>query len=135
MIKTRLALLLTVAVLNAAQAQKAPAPPAEDIRCLLVAMQFAASTETDQRAGGNVLAMYYMGRLDKFSAQTIEEAVTKELPALNAELFKSEASRCGKALMQKGEILTLIGTNLTQRAQLRQSPSNAPAKSPPAAKP
>jgi hypothetical protein len=124
MTATRLASLLTVTALIAVQAraQKAPAPPTEDIRCLIVAMQFAASTDADQKNGGNVLAMYYMGRLDKFPAAVIEDAISKELPALNAELFKTEAARCGKALMQKGEILTLIGTNLTQRAQLHQTP-------------
>jgi hypothetical protein len=106
-----------------AQAQKTPAPPAEDIRCLIVAMQFAASTEANQKTGGNVLAMYYMGRLDKYSAPIIEDAIIKELPTLNAELFKTEAARCGKALMEKGQILTLIGTNLTQRAKQQQTPA------------
>jgi hypothetical protein len=137
MITTRLAVLLTIAALNAApvQAQKAQAPSAEDIRCLIVAMQFAASTEADQKTGGNVLAMYYMGRLDKFPAKSIEDAVINELPALNAEIFQSEAARCGKALMEKGQILTLIGTNLAQRVKLRQTPSGTPEKSLPEAKP
>lgn len=99
----------------------------EDVRCLIVAMQFAASTEPDQKAGGNVLAMYYMGRLDKYPAQEIEDAIIKQLSAFNAELFKTEAARCGKALMDKGQVLTLIGTYLTQRAQQEQAPSNAPA--------
>ena len=137
MIATRLAVLLSSAALNAApvQAQKAQAPPAEDIRCLIVAMQFAASTVADQKTGGNVLAMYYMGRLDRFPAKSIEDCVITELPGLNAEIFKSEAARCGKALMEKGQILTLIGTNLAQRMQLRQTPSSAPEKPQPEAKP
>jgi hypothetical protein len=126
----RLALLIALTSLIAAQAraQKAPTPPSEDIRCLIVAMQFAASNEADQKTGANVLAMYYMGRLDNYPARAIEDAITKELPALNTELFKSDAVRCGKALMEKGQILTLIGTNLNQRAKLQQAPSSAPAK-------
>jgi hypothetical protein len=130
MITTRLAFLLTITALVAAQAQaqKGPQPPADDIRCLIVAMQFAGSTDTDQKTGGNILAMYYMGRLDKYPASAIEDAITQQLPDLNPELFKTEAGRCGKALMEKGQILTLIGANLAQRAQLRQTPSNAPAK-------
>jgi hypothetical protein len=124
MIATRLTLLLTATALVTAPAlaQKAPAPPAEDIRCLIVAMQFASSAETDQKTGGNVLAMYYMGRLDKYPAQAVEDAIIKELPSLNPELFKTEASRCGKALMEKGQILTLIGANLSQRAQQQKTP-------------
>jgi hypothetical protein len=132
MITTRLALLFSTTVLLAAQAhaQKTPAPPAEDIRCLIVAMQFAASTETEQKNGGNVLAMYYMGRLDNYPARAIEDSIVKELAALNGDLFKTEAGRCGKALMEKGQILSLIGTNLTQRSQQQQ----APAKSTPEGK-
>ena len=101
MITTRFALWFTIAALIAgqAQAQKPTAPPAEDIRCLIVAMQFAASTEADQKTGGNMLAMYYMGRLDSFPARAIEDGIIKEIPVLNAELFKTEAGRCGKALM------------------------------------
>ena len=91
-------------------------------------MQFASSSETEQKTGGNVLAMYYMGRLDRYPAQAVEEAIIKELPALNPEIFKSEAARCGKALMEKGQILTLIGTNLSQRAQQQQTPSKSPEK-------
>lgn len=130
--KGRLALLLSLSALLSQQvlAQKPTAPPADDIRCLIVAMQFISSTDADQRNGGNVLAMYYMGRLDKYPASAVEEAIIKELPTLNADLFKTEAGRCGKALMEKGQILSLIGTNLTQRAQ-----QQAPAKSPPPTKP
>jgi hypothetical protein len=136
MTRTQLALSVTITALMAAQAraQKAPAPPAEDIRCLIVGLQFAASTEADQKTGGNTLAMYYMGRLDKYPAPAIEDAITKELPAWTIELFKSEAARCGKALMEKGQVLTLIGTSLTQRAQRQQAKPDAPAKSPPESK-
>jgi hypothetical protein len=132
MLKTRPALLLTLGALASQPvlAQKPSVPPADDIRCLMVAMQFISSTDADQRNGGNVLAMYYMGRLDAYPASAIENAITKDLPNLNADLFKTEANRCGKALMEKGQILSLIGTNLTQRAKLQ-----APAKSPPPTKP
>src|ERR1700749_4693838 len=107
MTTARLTLLLSLilTVLAAAQARAEKAPPPDDVRCLIVAMQFASSTESEQKAGGNVLAMYYMGRLDSYPARAIEDAITKEFPRLNAELFKSEASRCGKALMEKGQIL------------------------------
>jgi hypothetical protein len=121
-------LFLTTVLAAYAQAQKTPAPSPDDIRCLIVAMQFAASTEADQKAGGNVLAMYYMGRLDKYPAQEMEDAIIKQLPAFNADFFKTEAGRCGKALMEKGQVLTLIGTYLTQRAQQQQTPANPPTK-------
>ncbi|HXP66032.1 MAG TPA: hypothetical protein VN815_11195 [Steroidobacteraceae bacterium] len=128
MTTARLTLLLTLilTVLAAAQARAEKAPPPDDIRCLIVAMQFVSSTDAEQKAGGNVLAMYYMGRLDSYPARTIEDAITKELPGLNSELFKTEAGRCGKALMEKGQILSLIGANLTQRAKQQQTPATSP---------
>jgi hypothetical protein len=125
--------LLNVLLLGQANAQapgKLPLP--EDIRCVIVAMQISVTTDTNQRTGGNMLAMYYVGRLDKYPAKVIEDAIFKELPAMTPDLFKTEADRCGRILMEKGQVLTQIGNSISQRAkelQQKQSPapSNAPA--------
>jgi hypothetical protein len=53
-------------------------PPPEDIRCVIVAMQISISTDAAQRAGGNMLAMYYVGRLDQYPAKAIEDAIFNE---------------------------------------------------------
>jgi hypothetical protein len=115
-------------------------PPPADIRCVIVAMQISISEDAAQRTGGNMLAMYYVGRLDHYPAKAIEDAIFKELPAMSPDLFKTEAGRCGRILMEKGQELTQIGTGITNRAkdlQQKQSPapSNAPATPPPATKP
>jgi hypothetical protein len=91
-------------------------------------MQISISTDTNQRTGGNMLAMYYVGRLDKYPSKVIEDAIFKEMPAMTPDIFKTEAGRCGKILMEKGQVLTQIGTSITQRAQeLQQKQSPAPA--------
>jgi hypothetical protein len=126
------------------------APPPADIRCVIVAMQISISNDANQRTGGNMLAMYYVGRLDQYPAKVLEDAIFKELPTMTPDLFKSEADRCGRILMGKGQVLTQIGNSISSRAkelQEKQSPApeNAPAApspatpppvtSPPAAKP
>jgi hypothetical protein len=128
--------LLSVLLLGQANAQTpGKLPPPEDIRCVIVAMQISVTTDTNQRTGGNMLAMYYVGRLDKYPAKVIEDAIFKELPAMTPDLFKTEAGRCGKILMEKGQVLTQIGNSISQRAkelQQRQSPAPAGAPATPA---
>jgi hypothetical protein len=113
-------------------------PPPADIRCVIVAMQISISDDASQRTGGNMLAMYYAGRLDQYPPKAIEDAIFKELPAMTPDLFKTEAGRCGRILMEKGQVLTQIGNEITRRAkelQQKQSPdpANAPATAPPPA--
>jgi len=87
-----------------------------------VAKRYAGSAPQLQGWGGkepaaNTLAMYYMGRLDSFSfpREQSKRPLSKSYPVLKTRSFsRLEAGRCGKALMDKGQILTLIGTNLTQ---------------------
>jgi hypothetical protein len=115
-------------------------PPPADIRCVIVAMQISISNDTAQRTGGNMLAMYYVGRLDQYPAKVLEDAIFKELPAMTPDFFKTEADRCGRILMEKGQVLTQIGNSITRRAQELQqkhspAPTNAPAKTSPETKP
>jgi hypothetical protein len=116
--------LINMLLLGQANAQTpGTLPPPEDIRCVIVAMQLSITTDTNQRTGGNMLAMY--------PAKVIEEAIFKELPAMTPDLFKTEAGRCGRILMEKGQVLTQIGNSVTQRAQeLQQKQSPAPASAP-----
>jgi hypothetical protein len=106
------------------------APPPEDIRCIVVAMQLSVSNDAAQRTGGNMLAMYYAGRLDNYSSKALEDAIYKEAAAMTPDVFKAEAGRCGTMLMEKGQVLTQIGKNISHRAQEQQK-QVPPAASPP----
>jgi hypothetical protein len=126
-------ILLFTARQGSAQTPVKPPPP-EDIRCVIVAMQLSVSNDPAQRTGGSMLAMYYVGRLDQYPAKVLEDAIFKELPAMTPDLFKFEAGRCGGILIEKGQVLTQIGKNITQRAQEPQK-HVPPAASPPTPQP
>jgi hypothetical protein len=131
-------ILLALAMTSGAHAQAVP--PAADIRCLIVGMQLSTATDTNQRTGGNILTMYYFGRLEHYPSKVLEDAIFKESLTLKPAEFESEAGRCGRSLMEKGQEVTLIGSNLSRRAQERQqkqpaAPATPPATDPPAAPP
>jgi hypothetical protein len=128
------ALLSLVSLSSAAYAVE-PTPPPEDIRCVIVAMQISISDDPAQRTGGNMLAMYYVGRLNQYPAKALEDAIFKQLPGITPDSFKSEADRCGRILMEKGQVLTQIGNSITRRAkelQQKQSAPTTPATASPA---
>jgi hypothetical protein len=128
-----LAVLLAFGMTATAGAQGVP-PPA-DIRCLIVGMQLSTATDTNQRTGGNMLTIYYFGRLEHYSAKVLEDAIFKESLIIKPAEFESEAGRCGRTLMEKGQVITQIGSNLSRRAQERQQKQSAPSAAPPAAAP
>jgi hypothetical protein len=125
--------LLALAAASTACGQGAP-PPA-DIRCLIVGMQLSTATDTNQRTGGNMLTIYYFGRLEHYSAKVLEDAIFKESLLIKPAEFESEAGRCGRALMEKGQEITQIGSNLSRRGQERQQKQSAAPGAPAAAAP
>jgi hypothetical protein len=119
-------LLIFTALFPTAHADEAP-PPA-DIRCLMVGMRLSSFSDAAQRTGGNMLAIYYFGRLEKFSAQQLEDAILKESLTIRSEDFQAESSRCGKILMEKGQVITKIGDDLVRRGkELAEKPAAPPA--------
>jgi hypothetical protein len=127
------AVVLTLGIASAAVAQAVP-PPA-DIRCLIVGMQLSNATDANQRTGGNILTMYYSGRLEHYSAKVLEDAIFKESLIIKPAEFESEAGRCGRNLMEKGQEITQIAANLSRRAQERQQKQPAPSPAAPAVEP
>jgi hypothetical protein len=126
-----LLLLAVIASFSPAHAEDAPA--AADIRCLMVGMRMSAYTDANQRTGGNMLAIYYLGRLEKFSAKQLEEAILKESLNVKPDDFQVDASRCGKILMEKGQVITQIGNDLVRHGQETQQKQPAiPDAAPPA---
>jgi hypothetical protein len=111
-----LALAALIAVSSTAHALEAT-PPIPDIRCLIVGSRLGGSDNDKQRAAGQLLAMYAMARLDEFSAREIEDAMFKESLVLTPSDLQSETTRCGKILMEKGQEMTQIGTNLVRRGK------------------
>jgi hypothetical protein len=105
-------------------------PSSADIRCLIVASRYSGSSDLNERGAGNMLAIYFMARLEQFSIPEIEDAMLKEFAVLTPQDFQSDADRCGRILKAKGDALKEIGANLVRRAQEKadkESPIPAPA--------
>jgi hypothetical protein len=112
------------------------APSLADIHCLMVGSRLSASADATQRGAGQMLAIYSMARLDQFSPQEIEDAIFKESLTVTAADFQSDAARCGKILVEKGQEMTQIGTNLVRRGkEIKDKQTSAPTETPTAASP
>lgn len=111
------------------------APPSSDIRCLIVGSLLSNSADANQRAAGNMLAMYSMGRLDSFSAQEIEDAMVSEGVAITPTQIKTETVRCGTILQDKGHMMTQIGENIVRRGKAMEKQNASPAAAPSDSKP
>jgi hypothetical protein len=122
---------LILAVAMAAVVHADGAPPTADIRCLMVGMQLSTATDTNQRTGANMLTIYYFGRLEHYSAKVLEDALFKEYVAFKPADFQLEAERCGKSLMEKGQVITKIGEDLVQRGRTANPTTAAPPATPP----
>jgi hypothetical protein len=127
-------LLLLAAVAAVSPARADDVPSSADIRCLMIGMRMSAVADANQRTGGNMLAIYYYGRLEKFSAKQLEDAILKESLSVKPEDFLTDSSRCGKILMEKGHAISQISDDLVRRGQeAQQKKPAAPAAAPPAA--
>jgi hypothetical protein len=109
------------------------APPSADIRCLIVGTLMVNSTDATQRTAGTMLSVYWMGRLDAFSAQEIEDAMVSESATITPAQIQTETARCGALFQAKGQMMQDIGKNIMRRQKDKQNVS--PAKAPNDSKP
>jgi hypothetical protein len=115
-------------------AQAADAPPSADIRCLVVgSLMLANSTDATQRNAGTMMSVYWLGRLDAFSAQQIEDAMVSESATITPAQIQTETVRCAEIFQAKGQMMQEIGKNIMRREKNKQNAS--PAKAPNDSKP
>jgi hypothetical protein len=126
-------LFLLAAIGSFSPAHAEDAPSSADIRCLMIGMRMSAVADANQRMGGNMLAIYYFGRLEKFSQKQLEDAILKESLSVKPEDFLADSSRCGKILMEKGHAITQISDDLVRHGQeMQQKKADPPAVATPA---
>lgn len=111
-------------------------PPIPDIHCLIVGMTLSNTTDANQRISGAMLAVFYFGRLDRFSPKDIGDAIAKEAITWTQADAQSEAARCGKELGDKAQSMNDAGKNLIHSGvgfdnELAPSTDAAPATPPP----
>jgi hypothetical protein len=101
-------------------------PPSADVRCLLVGSGLNITGDAKQRAAGQMLALYFMARLEKFAPKEIEDAMFDESTVITRADFQSEAVRCGKILVEKGQEMAQIGNKLVRRGKEMKDKQTAP---------
>ena len=111
------------------------APPSDGIRCLVVGALMVNSTDTNQRTAGTIVMLYWMGRLESFSAQEIEDAMFSESVAITPAEIETETARCGAVLQEKGQMMQQIVQNIIRRGKEMQKQNASPAKAPSDSKP
>ena len=103
-------------------------PPAADIRCLLIgSLMVANSTGATQRSAGLMLSIYWVGRLDSFSRQQIEDAMVSEARGMTPTQIQTETVRCGDILQAKGQMMQDIGNNIIRRSKEMDKQNATPA--------
>lgn len=108
------ALILSFISVSLAHAQDAEI--ASDVRCVVVGLEMSRLPEATQQTSGTMLVMYYLGRLDRVVAgPNLEGLIANAASQMSTAELQSEAVRCGKALIQKGQLLQRIGSTLRSR--------------------
>jgi len=99
-----------------------------DVRCLLVGSQMSRSLDTTQQSFGTIAIMYFLGRLDRIlQTSDLEALIASEASAMSAAELRTEAIRCGKIIVEKGQLLQRIGNNLVFRDQRQSEKKSTPS--------
>jgi len=100
-----------------ARADTANTRTVADAQCLVVGARLSASSDPQQRVPGQMILMYYLGRIDGRSPNTDLEALIKtETQKMTASELQSAAGRCGKEFSARGEEIVRIGKSLSTPA-------------------
>lgn len=119
---TMTALMLAVGVTGFLGAPSRPArsedDAGDDLRCLVVSLQMAASDVPQAKAAGLSASFYWMGRVDARVADSdLEDRMMTEIASLKAADLRSEGQRCAQALIERGHLMQTIGDDIQRRAK------------------
>jgi hypothetical protein len=94
-----------------------------DVRCLAVAFRISQLPAAEQKSGGVLMAIYYLGRLDgRAPDRDIEELIIDQITKMTNDDYRTEAVRCGNSLTEKGRKITQLGEDLSRREKQLQQP-------------
>jgi hypothetical protein len=107
------ALMMGVCVAQSAFAQDTTTE--QDLRCFVIGVEMGNSADSaTARAAGFSAALYFLGRLDGRAPGLDLERALADLPTLSQGESRSEAQRCGQALIDRGREIEDIGRALDQ---------------------
>jgi hypothetical protein len=88
-----------------------------DVRCLLVGFN-VSGPDSKLRAAGQVLSMYYFGRLDAHIPNLdIEALIIQEAGVMTPMDFACEAVRCGNSFADKGREIKNMRKDIIERTK------------------
>ena len=126
----RVALICASVHASAARADEADIKPT--VHCMIVGFSMLQVQDADQQRNGLIVAMYLFGKLDGLAPKAdLQDLIAKESAALTPEVMTTEAVRCGRELIQRGEVMQLIGKNLEAKPAAAPDASPSPATDPP----
>jgi hypothetical protein len=100
-----------------AQADPANMQTVADAQCMVVGARLSASSDPQQRQPGQMILMYYLGRIDGRSPNTdLKTLIKTETQKMSTSELQSAAGRCGKEFSQRGEEILQIGKSLGKPA-------------------
>lgn len=108
-----LAVLATVVLVTAARAHPLNAKTIADVQCLIVGTRPATSSDQRVRLSGEMIAAYFLGRVDsRSSSADLEALLRREATKMTASEFRNAAQRCGTEFAARGAEITRIGKRL-----------------------
>lgn len=84
-----------------------------DAQCMVIGARLSASTDPQQKVPGQMILMYYLGRIDGRSPNAdLKTLIGTETRKMTATDVQNAASRCGKQFAARGEAIVRIGKSL-----------------------
>lgn len=101
-----------------ARADPAATQTLADAQCMVVGARLSASTDPQQKVPGQMILMYYLGRIDGRSPNAdLKTLIKTETQKMTTPDLQSAASRCGKQFAARGEAIVQIGKSLGKPAK------------------
>ena len=84
---------------------------------MIVGAQLSASQNPQQRVPGQMILMYYLGRIDGRSPHAdLRRLIKNQTQHMSAADLKSAAGRCDKEFSARGDAVVQIGRSLAKPA-------------------
>lgn len=110
-----LALIANFSLATSAIAATQDSETIADIQCVVVGASFSTSSDKNQKAAGEVLLAYFLGRIrgrqPKIDLEPLLEKEAKKMDASNRDIV---ARRCSAELAAQGEQMSRIGKKFGQ---------------------
>ena len=100
-------------ITTAARADSVNTQTTADAQCMVIGARLSASADPQQKIPGQMILMYYLGRIDGRSPHAdLKTLLTNETQKMTGSELKNTAARCGKEFSARGEDIVRIGKTL-----------------------